>query len=60
MYQHHPINQKHLARTIAESLSMNTPVIASNHGGAKDIIIDQKNGLLFEPKNKNELTKTNK
>ena len=44
-------------RTIAESLSMNTPVIASNHGGAKDIIIDQKNGLLFEPKNKNELAK---
>ena len=44
-------------RTIAESLSMNTPVIASNHGGARDIIIDQKNGLLFEPKNKNELAK---
>ena len=27
---------------------MNTPVIATNHGGVKDIICDDKNGYFFE------------
>tara|TARA_B100000927_G_scaffold290785_1_gene290595 strand:+ start:1212 stop:2297 length:1086 start_codon:yes stop_codon:yes gene_type:complete len=42
-------------RTIAESLSMNTPVIASAHGGALDIIINKENGLIFEPNNLKDL-----
>ena len=42
-------------RTIAESLSMNTPVIASNHGGAKDIIIDQKMAYYLNQKIKMNL-----
>ena len=41
-------------RTIAESLSMNTPVIASAHG-ALDIIINKENGLIFEPNNLEDL-----
>mgnify|MGYP001192139790 CR=1 FL=1 len=42
-------------RTIAESLSMNTPVVASAHGGALDIINDNENGLLYEPNNLEDL-----
>jgi len=36
-------------RTAAESLAMNTPVIASAHGGSLDIILDDENGLFFPP-----------
>jgi len=43
-------------RTAAEALAMNTPVIASAHGGSLDILIDGENGLLFEPGNETELT----
>jgi len=43
-------------RTAAEALAMNTPVIASAHGGSLDILIDGENGLLFEPGNAAELT----
>jgi len=35
-------------RAVAESIAMNTPVIATNHGGVKDIIIDSINGYFFE------------
>ncbi len=35
-------------RSVAEAIAMNTPVIATNHGGVKDIIIDGKNGYFFE------------
>ncbi len=43
-------------RTAAEALAMNTPVIASAHGGSLDILIDGENGLLFEPGNHTELS----
>ena len=33
------------------------PVIASNHGGLKEIIVNNKSGVLFEPNNKSELKK---
>ncbi len=36
-------------RTAAESLAMNTPVVASAHGGSLDILIDGENGLFFPP-----------
>lgn len=44
-------------RTAAEALAMNTPVIASAHGGSLDILIDGENGLLFEPGNACDLAK---
>jgi glycosyltransferase involved in cell wall biosynthesis len=36
-------------RTAAEALAMNTPVIASAHGGSLDILLDGENGFLFPP-----------
>jgi glycosyltransferase involved in cell wall biosynthesis len=43
-------------RSVAEAIAMNTPVVASNHGGVKDIIITGENGYLFEMGNANELS----
>jgi len=42
-------------RAVAESIAMNTPVIATNHGGVKDIIIENENGFFFEVGNEKEL-----
>ncbi len=42
-------------RTLIEAMAMNTPVIASAHGGPLDIIKEGENGFLFEPGNANEL-----
>ena len=36
---------------------MQLPIVASNIGAITDIIQDEKNGLLFKSKNKEELTK---
>ncbi|MBI9020702.1 MAG: glycosyltransferase family 4 protein [Verrucomicrobia bacterium] len=44
-------------RTAAEALAMNTPVIASAHGGSTDIILDGENGLLFSPGDAGDLAK---
>ncbi len=35
-------------RSVAEAIAMETPVVASNHGGVKDIIIAGENGFFFE------------
>ncbi len=43
-------------RTLIEAMAMNTPVIATRHGGALDIIIEGKNGLLFKPGDASELS----
>ncbi|HEY5653744.1 MAG TPA: glycosyltransferase family 4 protein [Pontiella sp.] len=43
-------------RTAAEALAMNTPVIASAHGGSIDIVRDEENGLLFPPNNHQALS----
>ncbi len=42
-------------RTIVEAMAMNTPVIATRHGGALDIIQEGRNGELFTPGNPQEL-----
>lgn len=42
-------------RAVAESLAMNRPVIATNHGGVKDIIIENENGFFFEIGDEKEL-----
>ena len=36
-------------RTLIEAMAMNTPVIATRHGGALDIIEEGVNGFLFAP-----------
>jgi len=40
---------------IHEALIYNTPVIASNRGGNAELIIEGKNGFLFDPSNLNSL-----
>ncbi|KAB7886159.1 glycosyltransferase family 4 protein [Poseidonibacter ostreae] len=42
-------------RAVAESIAMNTPVIATNHGGVKDIIIENENGFFFDVGNEKQL-----
>jgi glycosyltransferase involved in cell wall biosynthesis len=34
-------------RTVAEAIAMNTPVIATNHGGVLDIIKEEVNGYFY-------------
>jgi glycosyltransferase involved in cell wall biosynthesis len=42
-------------RAVAESIALNTPVVATNHGGVKDIIIENENGFFFEVGDEKEL-----
>ena len=42
-------------RAVAEAISMDKPVIATNHGGVKDIIIENENGFFFEVGDEKEL-----
>jgi len=42
-------------RAVAEAICMNKAVIATNHGGVKDIIIENENGFFFEVGNDKEL-----
>ncbi|MHA7871501.1 MAG: glycosyltransferase family 4 protein, partial [Hyphococcus sp.] len=42
-------------RVIVEAGAMERPVIASNHGGATETIIEGENGLLVAPGNASEL-----
>lgn len=42
-------------RTLIEAMAMGTPVIATAHGGALDIVDAGRNGFLFKPGNDGEL-----
>jgi len=42
-------------RAVAEAIAMNTPVVATNHGGVKDIVNKNENGFLFEVGDSREL-----
>ncbi len=42
-------------RTMIEAMAMNTPIIATRHGGALDIIEEGQTGFLVSPGNPNEL-----
>lgn len=42
-------------RSVAEAIAMNTPVIATNHGGVLDIIVEGENGYFFNIGNDKEL-----
>ncbi len=44
-------------RVAAEALAMNTPVIASAHGGSLDILVDGVNGFFFDPGNDTDLAR---
>ncbi len=41
-------------RSVAEALALNTPVVATNHGGVLDIILEGENGYFY-PVGKSEL-----
>lgn len=43
-------------RAVAEAIALNTPVAATNHGGVKDIIIQNENGFLFEVGDEKQLS----
>ncbi|XPV69593.1 MAG: glycosyltransferase family 4 protein [Halarcobacter sp.] len=43
-------------RAVAEAIALNTPVVATNHGGVKDIIIENKNGFFFKVGDEEELS----
>jgi len=34
-------------RSVAEAIAMNTPVVATNHGGVLDIIVEDENGYFY-------------
>ncbi|MBU1862628.1 MAG: glycosyltransferase family 4 protein [Candidatus Omnitrophica bacterium] len=42
--------------SVLESFAVGTPVIVSNIGGLPELVIEGKNGLLFEPGNVDDLT----
>ena len=41
--------------TVLEAMSAAKPVITTNHGGAKEAVIDQETGFLISPNNTKEL-----
>jgi glycosyltransferase involved in cell wall biosynthesis len=43
--------------TILEAYACGKPVIASNVGGLRDLVIDKETGILVEPGNVNELSR---
>ena len=43
-------------RSVAEAIAMNRPVIATNHGGVLDIVIDGKNGYFYSVGSSKELS----
>ncbi|MCM8804334.1 MAG: glycosyltransferase [Candidatus Omnitrophica bacterium] len=43
-------------RTTIEAMLCKKPVIGTNRGGTKELIIEEYNGLLYEPGNYNELS----
>ncbi len=47
-----------LGTVVIESMAMARPLIGPNHGGAKEMMDHNKTGLLFEPKNSEDLAKT--
>lgn len=42
-------------RSVAEAIALNTPVIATNHGGVKDIIKENNNGFFVQTHNFSDL-----
>lgn len=53
-----PSNNEAFGRVLLEAMLFKVPVIASNSGGAKEIVEDQVNGLLFKKGDSKELAKS--
>ena len=51
------IEPESFGRISAEAQSMQKPILASNIGGSKETIIDNKTGILFESGNSEEMSK---
>lgn len=51
------IMEETFGRVAVEAMVAGKPVIGSNKGGIKDIILDEKTGYLVDPLDKNEWTK---
>jgi glycosyltransferase involved in cell wall biosynthesis len=51
------IEPEAFGRVSVEAQSMQKPVLASNIGGSKETIIDNKTGILFEPGNTEDMSK---
>ena len=49
------IEPEAFGRVAVEAQAMSTPIIASNHGGSKETVINGKSGLLFKSEDSNEL-----
>ena len=49
------IEPESFGRTLIESMSAKTPIIASKLGAHTELIIDNKNGFIFEPNNARQL-----
>jgi L-malate glycosyltransferase len=43
---------------IQEAMEFGLPVVSTNSGGQKDLIIEERNGYLIDPKSVNQLVKT--
>jgi glycosyltransferase involved in cell wall biosynthesis len=52
-----PSHYEGISIAALEAMSMGIPVIASNVGGNKEIILENKTGFLFEPGDLNQLVK---
>lgn len=51
------IEQESFGLVATEGMLSNKPVIAANHGGLCEIVIDNETGLFFEPRNSGDLAK---
>jgi glycosyltransferase involved in cell wall biosynthesis len=50
------IEPEAFGRTAAEAQAMARPVIASNHGGAREVVVHGETGFLIEPSNAKDLS----
>ena len=51
------IEPEAFGRVSAEASSMEKPIIATDHGGSKNIVVNRKTGFLVEPKSPEKLAK---
>lgn len=52
-----PSYREGLSKSLMEAMAMGKPIIASDIRGNKDLIVDETGGLLFEPRNADQLAK---